>query len=134
MLMQSNPVLLFDGVCNMCNGVVQFIIKRDTKGIFKFASLQSPVAERMLQQYGVLKKFDSVVLIDDSKLFQKSTAALKVLQKLPWYWQWTQVFRIVPRFIRDAVYDFIATKRYKWFGKKEACMIPTPEIKGRFLS
>jgi predicted DCC family thiol-disulfide oxidoreductase YuxK len=81
----------------------------------------------------VLKKMNSVVLIENGQLFQKSIAALKVLRHFPWYWQWLQAFRIVPRFIRDAVYDVIAKNRYRWFGKKDNCMIPTPELKSRFL-
>jgi predicted DCC family thiol-disulfide oxidoreductase YuxK len=81
-----------------------------------------------------LKKFDSFILLEDGTLFQKSTAALKVFRHLPWYWKWTQLFWLVPRRIRDAVYDFIAKNRYNWFGKKETCMLPTSAIRNRFLS
>jgi len=131
--MKAAPVLLFDGVCNLCNGAVQFVLKHDTKKVFRFASLQSDVAERLLQQYGHLKKFSSVVLLENGQLFQKSNAVLKVAKHLPWYWQWAQVFWIIPRFMRDAVYDWIAENRYKWFGKRETCMVPTPELRQRFL-
>lgn len=131
--MFSNPVILFDGVCNLCNGAVNVTIKQDKKAVFRFASLQSETAQRLLQQYGVLKTFDSFVLIENGKLFQKSIAALRVLNKLPWYWKWTQLFWIIPKAARDALYDIVAKNRYKWFGKKDACMMPTPELKSRFL-
>lgn len=131
--MQSNPVILFDGVCNLCNGAVNFIIRRDANGIFKFAALQSEAAQRLLHGHEDLKKMHSVVLIENGKLFQKSIAALKVVKHLPWYWHWMQVFWMVPRPLRDVVYDFIAKNRYNWFGKKDVCMMPTPELKSRFL-
>lgn len=131
--MDTAPVLLFDGVCNLCNGAVQFVLKHDTKKAFRFASLQSGVAEHLLQPYGDLKKLSSVVLLENGNLFQKSNAVLKVINYLPWYWQWMRVFWIMPRFLRDAVYDWIAKNRYKWFGKRESCMIPTPELHQRFL-
>jgi predicted DCC family thiol-disulfide oxidoreductase YuxK len=139
--MQNLSIILFDGVCNLCNGAVRLVIKHDRKKNFKFASLQSGAAQQLLQRHGhtetssaqVLKKMNSVVLIENGQLFQKSIAALKVLRHFPWYWQWLQAFRIVPRFIRDAVYDVIAKNRYRWFGKKDNCMIPTPELKSRFL-
>jgi len=132
--MQGNPVILFDGVCNFCNGAINFVIKQDKKAHFQFASLQSTCADQLLKPHGVLKKFDSFVLIENNQVFQKSAAALKVMQRLPWYWQWTQVFWTVPKFIRDAVYDVIAKNRYRWFGKKDQCMIPTPEMRSRFLA
>lgn len=131
--MDASPILLFDGICNLCNGAVQFVLQHDTKKVFRFASLQSDATQRLLQQHGYLKKFDSVVLLENGKLFQKSNAVLQVLNHLPWYLRWTQLFWLVPRFMRDAMYDVIATNRYKWFGKKETCMVPTPELRQRFL-
>jgi predicted DCC family thiol-disulfide oxidoreductase YuxK len=131
--MHNHAVILFDGVCNFCNGTINFLIRQDIKGRFKFAPLQSAAAQQLLP-HGHLKKFDSVVFFDGNQLSQKSTAVLQVLNRLPWYWKWTQVFWLVPRPVRDAVYDFIARNRYKWFGKKESCMIPTPEVKSRFIS
>ena len=131
--MQNQSVILFDGVCNLCNGAVTFVIKQDKTARFKFASLQSEAAQQLLQQHGVLKKMDSIVVIEEGKIFQKSIAALKIAKHFPWYWQWLQVFWIVPRPLRDAVYDFIAKNRYRWFGKKDVCMIPTPELRARFL-
>jgi len=132
--MRSGPVILFDGVCNFCNSGVNFIIGQDKKKVFRFAALQSEAGQKLLQEYALQKEgFDSFILIDDGKVYKKSSAGLKVYGKLAWYWKWTKAFWIVPRFIRDAVYDFIAKNRYKWFGKKEECMIPTPEVKSLFL-
>ncbi len=129
------PVVLFDGVCNLCNISVIFIIKRDTKSKLKFASLQS--------EYGVdqMKKFNlhpsalnSVLLVKDNRLFQKSNAALEIASMLDGIWPMLYVFKIVPRFLRDFIYDWIAHNRYRWFGKKEECMIPTPEMRARFVN
>ena len=131
----EKSVILFDGVCNFCNGAVNFVLKQDKKGIFNFAALQSAAGQKLLQQYNLaMKDFDSFVLIENGKVFKKSTASLRVMNRLPWYWKEAQILRIVPRFLRDAIYDFIATNRYRWFGKKEQCMIPTPEIRSRFLN
>ena len=132
--MVQQPVILFDGVCNFCNAGVNFIIKQDKKKVFRFAALQSEAGQNFLQQFDLPKEgFDSFVLIDKGKAYKKSTAGIRVYGKLAWYWKWTQLFWIVPAFIRNAVYDFIARNRYKWFGKKESCMIPTPEVKSRFI-
>ena len=132
--MDEKPIILFDGVCNFCNGSVNFLIRQDKKNVFRFAALQSQTAQKLLAQYKKQKKgFESFVLMQDGKAYEKSSAALKVLKKLPWYWKWAQVFWIVPKFIRDGVYNLIAKNRYKWFGKKEECMIPMPELKSRFL-
>ena len=132
--MDEKPIILFDCVCNFCNGSVNFLIRQDKKNVFRFAALQSQTAQKLLAQYKKQKKgFESFVLMQDGKAYEKSSAALKVLKKLPWYWKWAQVFWIVPKFIRDGVYDVIARNRYKWFGKKEECMIPTSEVRNRFL-
>jgi predicted DCC family thiol-disulfide oxidoreductase YuxK len=130
----EHPVILFDGVCNFCNGTINFVIKEDKKGVFRFAPLQSAIGQKLLQEYGLPPtNFNSFVLIQRGKAFQKSAAALQVLKQLPWYWQWTQLFWIVPSFMRNAVYDVIAKNRYRWFGKKDACMIPTADMRSRFL-
>jgi predicted DCC family thiol-disulfide oxidoreductase YuxK len=131
----EHPVILFDGVCNFCDSAVNFVLKQDKKGIFRFAPLQSEAAQKLLQQYNLsTKDFDSFILIDDGKVYKKSSASLQVMNKLPWYWKEVQIFRIIPAIFRDAIYDFIAKNRYKWFGKKDQCMVPTPEIRSRFLS
>ena len=131
----TQPVILFDGVCNYCNSMVNFIIRQDREKKFMFAPLQSQTGQEFLRRYKLPQQdFDSFVLIDRDRAWLRSTASLQVLKKLPFYWKWTQVFWIVPAFLRDAVYNFIARNRYKWFGKKETCMIPTPELRARFLS
>jgi len=133
--MDENPIILFDGVCNFCDAAINFVLKQDKKGVFRFAPLQSEAGQRILRQYNLpIKDFESFVLIDAGKVYKKSAASLRVLNNLAWYWKVSQIFWIVPRFIRNAIYDFIAKNRYKWFGKKEECMIPTPEVRNRFLS
>lgn len=132
--MPTQPVILFDGVCNFCNAGINFIINQDKKKVFRFAALQSDAGQQLLQNHGLpSQKFESFILIDEGKIYQKSAAGLRVYGKLPWYWGWTQLAWIVPQFIRDGVYAWIAHNRYKWFGKKEACMVPTPAIRNRFL-
>lgn len=132
--MKPGPIILFDGVCNFCNSTVNFVLRQDKVNIFLFAPLQSEAGQKLLAQNKLpTQNFDSFVLIEDGKTYSSSSAALKVLQKLPWYWQWTQVFWIVPKPLRNWVYGFVAKNRYKWFGKKEQCMIPKQEWKHRFL-
>jgi len=130
----DQPVILFDGVCNFCNSSINFIIKQDKKRIFRFAALQSIAGKELLEKYKLPEGYlESFILIDDGKAYKSSSAGLKLYNKLPWYWKWLQIFWIVPRFIRDGVYGIVARNRYKWFGKKEVCMIPSPEVKNRFL-
>jgi predicted DCC family thiol-disulfide oxidoreductase YuxK len=131
----NNPVILFDGVCNFCNSAINFVLKQDKKGVFRFAPLQSEAGRQLLHQYDLsIQEFDSFVLIDNGRVYKKSAASLRVMHHLPWYWKELQILRIIPTIFRDAIYDFIARNRYKWFGKKDQCMIPTPEMKGKFLS
>jgi len=126
-------VILFDGVCNLCSGSVQFILKRDKEKKFLFASLQSEYGQKLLQQFNLpVDNFNSFILFQDGMIFTKSTAVLKIFQQLK-NWGWVKMFWIVPKFIRDAVYSVIANNRYKWFGKKNECWLPTPELKERFL-
>jgi len=130
----NHPIILFDGLCNFCNGAINFVLKQDKKGIFRFAPLQPEAGQKLLKQYNLsTKDFESFVLIDDGKVYKKSAASLRVMNKLPWYWKEVQILWIVPSFIRNAIYDFIAKNRYKWFGKKEQCMMPTSELRSRFL-
>jgi predicted DCC family thiol-disulfide oxidoreductase YuxK len=126
-------IILFDGVCNLCNSSVQFIINRDPHADFKFASLQSEIGQKLLRERGYKTEMNSFVLIEDHKVYQKSTAALRVCMKLSGLWRFLTVFRVIPPVIRDFLYDLIAKNRYQWFGKKDSCMLPTPEIKQRFL-
>jgi len=127
-------IVLFDGVCNLCNASVRFIIKRDRKSRFKFASLQSEYAASLFRRLNFdARGVDSIVLFEEGNFYVQSTAALKIARHLDGLWKMLYAFIIVPAFIRNAVYDFIARNRYKWFGKKDYCELPTPEMKGRFL-
>ena len=131
---QDHPVILFDGVCNLCNSSVQFVIRRDKKGSFRFASLQGRSGQQYLQQYHLpVDDFNSFVLIENNKVYTRSTAAQRVARQLGGGWKLLYGFIVIPRFIRDAMYNLVAKNRYRWFGKKEACMIPSPELKARFL-
>ena len=114
--------------------MINFIIRQDKKNVFLFATLQSDAGKKLLEQYKIdWKASDSFVVIENGKAHIKGNAALRLYNKLSWYWKWTQIFWIVPKFMRNWVYSFIAKNRYKWFGKKEECMVPTPELKERFL-
>jgi len=128
-----DQIILFDGVCNLCNSSVQFIIKRDTAGYFKFASLQSESGQTLLKKCGLNNNLNSFVLIENNKVYLKSSAALRVCSKLGTGWRILSIFRFLPPFIRDFLYDIVAKNRYKWFGKEESCMLPLPEWKERFL-
>ena len=127
-------ILLFDGVCNLCSKTVQFIIRKDPKAKFRFASLQSQSGQLLLTQLGLpLDTFNSLIYIRDKRFYLKSTAVLKVLQELSGGWRLLFCLIILPRFIRDFVYDFIAKRRYFIFGKSETCWIPSQEYLDRFL-
>ena len=133
--MTPHPIILFDGVCNVCNTAVQFIIKRDKKNHFRFASLQSSEGRKLLAHHELPSNdFSSFVLIEDDRSYVKSEGALKVAKKLSGLWPILYGFIIVPKFLRDGIYNLIAKNRYKWFGKSNVCMIPTPEIKAKFLN
>ena len=134
MMNRNHPVLLFDGVCNLCNRSVQFIIKRDKKKRIRFASLQSDVGKSLLKQYAIsTNQMESLVFIDNEKAYTRSAGVLRLMKYLHAPWNWLSFFRFVPVFIRDGVYNWVARKRYKWFGKKDECMVPTAEIRERFL-
>lgn len=126
----EHPVILFDGVCNLCTGSVQFVIARDSRKRFRFASLQSPVAEKLL---GERDQLESMVLVVGDKVYRKSTAALKIARCLDGLWPLLSVFLVIPRFLRDAVYDWIGRRRYRMFGKRDVCWTPRPELAERFL-
>jgi predicted DCC family thiol-disulfide oxidoreductase YuxK len=128
------PVILFDGVCNYCNSMVNFVIKADRRKQIRFGALQTDAAQALLDKFSIPKNTDSFVFITGNKAYLRSSAALKVMEQLPWHWKWTKVFWLVPKFIRDAVYDFVAKHRYRWFGRKETCMIPAPGVRNRFLA
>jgi len=129
-----NPIVLFDGVCNLCSSVVKFTISRDPNGIFRFASLQSEAGQFFLNKFGLsTEDFDSFVLIEGDNFFLRSTAVLCLCKRLKGLWPLLYLLIIIPRPLRDFVYNIVAENRYKWFGKKEECFIPSPDINNRFL-
>ena len=131
----DKPVVLFDGVCNLCSSSVIFIIKRDRGSKIKFASLQSEFGQEQMKRFKLpASLLNSVLLIKNGKLYQRSNAALEIVSVLDGLWPLFFIFKIVPRFFRDLIYDWIAKNRYRWFGKKEECMIPTPEMRERFMN
>lgn len=131
---KDQKIILFDGVCNLCNGAVTYIIKRDKKNVFKFAALQSEIGQQLISKFNIdTSKVDSIILIDGEKHYTKSSAALHIAKQLSGAYPLLFGFMVVPKFIRNSVYDYIAKNRYKWFGKKESCMIPTAELKSKFL-
>ncbi len=133
-LSENHPIVLFDGVCNLCDGFVQFVMKRDRTGEFRFAPLQSETGRILLGHFNLDENvIDSVILIENGAAYNKSTAGLRTMRRIGGVWGLAYVFIIVPKFIRNSVYDFIAKNRYRLFGKKDACMIPTPEVRARFL-
>ncbi len=130
----KHKIILFDGVCNLCNGSVVFAIKRDKNDVFRFAALQSEVGGELTSKFNIdTSKTDSIILIDGENHYVKSSAALRIAKHLSGGWPLMYGFIIIPKFIRNAVYDYIAKHRYKWYGKKESCMIPTPELQAKFL-
>lgn len=133
--MTSEPtIILFDGVCNLCAWSVQFIIKRDTGRVFRFASLQSEVGRNITRQHGLDESaLNSFILVENGRAWRESDAALRVCKRLPWPWRWLPLFLLVPRVLRDPVYRLIARNRYRWFGKSDTCLMPSPEMRARFL-
>jgi predicted DCC family thiol-disulfide oxidoreductase YuxK len=127
-------LILFDGVCNLCNGAVRFIIKRDHKNRFRFASLQSPTGQLYIKHYSIRDgDLYSIVLIEKGKSYDRSAAMLEIVKHLSGLWPVFYIFKIVPFFIRDAFYRFVAKNRYRLFGRMDECMIPTAELRARFL-
>ena len=132
--MTASPILLFDGVCNLCNASVQWVLQHDRDGQFRFAALQSDTGQKLLHQHGLsAEDFDTVVLADGEHLFLRSDAPLEIARRIGGFWAVFYVFKIVPRPLRDAAYNFVARNRYRWFGRREECMLPRPAWKGRFL-
>jgi predicted DCC family thiol-disulfide oxidoreductase YuxK len=128
------PILLFDGVCNLCNASVQWILNRDHKGQFRFAALQSATGQQFLLRHGLsAKDFNTAVVVDGEQIFLRSDAALEIVRRLGGFWRLLYIFKIVPRPLRNAVYNLVARNRYRWFGHREECMLPRPEWKERFL-
>lgn len=127
-------IVLFDGVCNLCNNTVTTIIKRDKQDKFRFSALQSDAGYELVNAHKIdTSKVDSIILLDGDKYYVRSTAALKIARELSGLYPLFYIFMIVPNFIRNWVYDIIARNRYRWYGKKDSCMVPTPELKKKFL-
>lgn len=128
-------IILFDGVCNLCNGFVQFVIRRDPTALFRFAALQSEAAQALLAAHNLTPAAtpDSVLLLSGGRLYSHSTAVLRIARRLGGIWRLVGVGWVLPRAGRDALYRFVARNRYRWFGRQEQCMLPTPELKSRFL-
>ena len=136
MITENKKIVLFDGVCNLCNGAVVYIIKRDKNDVFRFAALQSDIGQKLINERNIdTSKIDSIILIEPGiAYYTKSSAAIKIMNEFGGLWRVMNVFNyLLPTSIRDIIYDFIAKNRYKWFGKQESCMIPTPELKAKFL-
>ncbi len=133
-LQKPDKIILFDGICNLCNGFVRFMIKRDKAGIFKFASLQSVLGEKLLKEiHFPVKPLTSIIYIRGDQSYNESTAVLKIFRDLNGIWSFTYVFMVIPKFLRDWVYRFIARYRYKFFGRREFCMVPDDSVRERFL-
>ncbi len=132
---ENKKIILFDGVCNLCNGVIQFVIKRDKKDTFRYAALQSEIGAKLIAERAIdTTKVDSIILIEPGvAYFTKSDAALEISKSFSGGWKLLSVFTWIPKSFRDVVYDQIARNRYKLFGRKDACMIPTPELQAKFL-
>ncbi len=135
MVEEGKKIILFDGVCNLCNNAINFVIKHDKNDVFRYASLQSEVGEKLISERNIdIAKIDSILLIEPQvAYYHKSTAALHIAKQLSGIYPLLSVLFIIPRFLRDWIYDIIAKNRYKWFGRKESCMIPTPELKALFI-
>lgn len=131
----NHPIILFDGVCNLCNASVQWVLRRDSRAVFRFAALQSEPGQRLLQQVGLAAEgFDTVVLVADGRVFVRSEAALEIARRLGGGWRFLAgLLRFFPLAVRDAVYGWVARNRYRWFGKQAVCWLPNPELNKRFL-
>ena len=132
--MSSQPIILFDGICNLCNRAVNFIIKRNKKSRIQFAALQTNSGKQLLEQFNLpTQSINSLILIEKGIVYTQSTAVLKICKHLNGLWPLLYGLIIVPKFIRNGIYQLIATNRYQWFGKQEKCMVPSPELSDRFL-
>jgi predicted DCC family thiol-disulfide oxidoreductase YuxK len=131
----NKKIILFDGVCNLCDSAVQFVIEHDKKDVFRFASLQSEIGREIIKHIGIdIKNIDSIVLYQPGiAYYYKSEAALEIAKNLGGVFPFATIFKILPTAFSNTIYDFVAKNRYKWYGKKESCMIPTAELKSKFL-
>lgn len=134
MVKEEHPILLFDGVCNLCDNTVQFVIKKNASQTVHFAALQSDFGKEQIKKAGLpTNELKSLIFIEKKQIYTRSTGALKLARHLDGLWKFAYVFIVVPKPIRDFVYNWIAKNRYKWFGEKDACMIPSKEVRERFV-
>jgi predicted DCC family thiol-disulfide oxidoreductase YuxK len=132
--LDDHPVILFDGVCNFCNASVQLVIRNDSGRRFKFCAIQSDIGQKLMKDYGLENSgLSSMILLQNGRAYRKSGAALRIAKQLDRLWPLLYVFIIIPRPLRDKVYDFIGNRRYRWFGKRETCWVPDEALKARFL-
>ena len=132
--MDNRHIVIFDGVCNFCNGAVNFIIKRDPTGRFVFTPMQSPVGQELIEQFGAeMVGVDTFLLVKDGQCFERTDAALEITKDLSGLWHWLRVFKVLPRPLRDFFYRLFARNRYRLFGRRETCMVPTASVRERFL-
>jgi predicted DCC family thiol-disulfide oxidoreductase YuxK len=132
---KGKKIILFDGVCNLCEASVQFVIKYDKKDLFRFVALQSDLGKELIKHIGLdIKNIDSVILYEPGIAYNyKSTAALEIAKNLGGFFHLGTIFRLIPNGLRNLLYDYVARKRYQWYGKKESCLIPTTQIQSKFL-
>ena len=135
-LPKNKKIILFDGVCNLCDNAIQYVIKHDKEDVFRFVPLQSDLGKEILNYLKIdTSKMDSIILYEPGiAYFYKSDAALEILDDLGSFLNWSFIFKIIPSSLRNPIYDYVARNRYKWYGKKDACLIPTPELKAKFLA
>jgi predicted DCC family thiol-disulfide oxidoreductase YuxK len=134
-LPKNKKIILFDGVCNLCDSLLQFVIRHDKKDVFRFVALQSNLGQEIVNHIGVQNKnIDSVILyVPGVAYYYKSSAALEIARELGGFFHFGTIFKIIPTVLRNYIYDYVAKNRYSWYGKKASCMIPTPELKSKFL-
>src|SRR5262245_3620164 len=130
----AGPIVLFDGVCKFCNAAINFLLDRDRRGVLRFAALQSDAGQALLRRFGLRRdQFDTLVLVEGGRTYFRSTAALRLARHLDFPWRLATALLLVPAFLRDAAYDLLAANRFRWFGRLDACRVPSPEVRGRFL-
>jgi len=132
---RTSKIILYDGVCNLCDGAIRFVLPRDKAGEFRYAALQSDYAKSILARHAIAESeaLESLILIENDRPYLYSSGVLRIARSLPFPWSLAAIFLVVPRFVRDGIYRWVARNRYRWFGKQESCLLPKPEWRDRFL-